>query len=270
METIGIIAGNGRFPYLTLQEAKRQNYRVVVAGIKQEALSSLQEEADAFEWVKIGQLIKLKKFFKKQSVSRALMAGKIEKVKLFQGNVSPDLDMVKVAFKLKDFKDDSLLGAIADYLQEAGIELIDSTTFIKEDMPGAGILGKHKPSQEVLDDIRFGFEMAKSIAGLDIGQTVVVKNKAVLAVEAIEGTDKAIERADELGRGQVVVVKVSKPNQDMRFDVPAVGLNTIKSLVKAKARAFAFEANKTLFIDLQDVISEANKHKIVLFGYAGE
>lgn len=270
METIGIIAGNGRFPYLTLKEAHRSGCRVVVAGILNEAMPELQEEADSFEWVKVGQLVKLKKFFKSQGVVRALMAGKIRKVRLFQENVSPDFDMMKVVMKLKDFKDDSLLGGIADYLGEEGIELIDSTTFLKKEMPGAGTLGKYKPGKEIMEDIRFGFSMAKSIAGLDIGQTVVVKRKAVLAVEAIEGTDEAIFRAGKLGRDKIVAVKVSKPDQDMRFDVPAVGLQTIDALVEAKASAFAFEADKTLFIDLQEVIKKADSHKIILFGYSGQ
>ena len=267
METIGIIAGNGRFPFLTLKEAQRQNYRVVIAGILKEALPALEEQADAFQWIKIGQLAKLKNFFKEQGVSQALMAGKIEKVRLFQENVSPDFDMVKVTMKVRDFKDDSLLGGIADYLENEGIRLLDSTMFIKDSMPGVGVLGKHKPSKETLDDIEFGFKMAKSIASLDIGQTVVVKKKAVIAVEAIEGTDKAIRRAGELGRDQIVAVKVSKPNQDMRFDVPAVGVQTIEELIKVKAAAFAFEAKKTLFLDLEEVIEKADKYKISLVGY---
>lgn len=270
MKTIGIIAGNGRFPLLAAGQAIKEGYKVIVCGIEKEADPSLESIASAFLWVKIGQLKKMKSFFRDQGVSEAIMAGKIEKVRLFQENVSPDLDMVKVLMKVRDFKDDSLLGAIAGYLTEAGIVLQDSTRFSKNDMPPEGVLGKKKPSAEIAEDIQFGYDMAKSIAGLDIGQTVIVKKKAVLAVEAIEGTDAAIKRGAELGREGIVVVKVSKPAQDMRFDVPAVGLRTMSELVAAKAKAFAFEAGKTLFLEKEKVIEEANRHGIVLIGITGE
>ncbi|HTL48188.1 MAG TPA: UDP-2,3-diacylglucosamine diphosphatase LpxI [Verrucomicrobiae bacterium] len=270
MKTIGIIAGNGRFPILVANEARRSGHRVVVCAIEKEADPALEKIADACTWTKIGQLSRLKKFFRHEGVSEAVMAGKIEKVRLFQENVSPDLDMVGVLMKTRDFKDDSLLGGIADYLGGQGITLLDSTTFTKDLMPGEGVLGKKKPSREVLEDIQFGFKMAKSIAGLDIGQTVVVKKKAVLAVEAIEGTDLAIKRGAELGAYKIVVVKVAKPSQDMRFDVPAVGLKTLSELIRAKAEAFAFEAGKTLFLDLKEFIQQADKHKIALVGTLGK
>lgn len=266
MKTIGIIAGNGVFPIQILEKAKQKEYRVVVAGILSEAAATLELKADAFEWIKIGQLKKLKDFFKKNHVTNAVMAGKIEKVRLFQGNVQPDFEMVKVLMKLKDYKDDSLLGGIADYLESQEIHLLDSTTFIKDEMPGKGVLGKIQPSKEILDDISFGFTMAKSIAGLDIGQTVVVKKKAVMAVEAIEGTDLAIQRGAQLGREGVVVVKVSKPNQDMRFDVPAIGLETMRHLIRVKASAIAFEADKTIFFDRDQVLKEADENKIAVYG----
>jgi DUF1009 family protein len=269
METIGIIAGNGVFPIQILEKAKQKKYRVVVAGILQEASPALKDKSDAFEWIKIGQLKKLKDFFKKHQASNVVMAGKIEKVRLFQGNVQPDFEMLKVLMKLKDYKDDSLLGAIADYLESQKIHLLDSTAFIKDEMPGKGVFGKIKPSKEILDDISFGFTMAKAIAGLDIGQTVVVKKRAVMAVEAIEGTDLAIQRGAELGNEGIVVVKVSKPNQDMRFDVPAIGLETMRNLIRVKASAIAFEAHKTIFFDRERVLQEADEHKIVVYG-AGE
>lgn len=268
MKTVGIIAGNGRFPILSAEEARSQGCRVVVCGIEKEADPSLQNLADAFLWVKIGQLRKLRSFFLKEKVSTAIMAGKIEKVRLFQENVSPDFDMIAVLARTRDFKDDSLLGAIAGYLQNEGIELLDSTTFVRKWMPGGGVLGRKKPSREALEDVAFGYKMAKAIAGLDIGQTVVVRKKAVLAVEAIEGTDLAIRRAADLGREKIVVVKVSKPNQDMRFDVPAVGLRTLEELIRARAEVFAFEASKTLFLDQNDVVEKADRHNISLIGYA--
>jgi hypothetical protein len=270
MKTIGIIAGNGRFPILTAREAREQGYRLVIAGIISEAEPALEKMADAFSWVKVGELKKLVRFFRSEGVHEAIMAGKVEKVRLFQENVKPDFEMVKVLMKTRDFKDDSLLGGIAGYLHEQGVDLLDSTLFLKNSLPGAGVLGKKKPSKDVMEDIYFGFRMAKAIAGLDLGQTVVVKKKAVLAVEAIEGTDRTIRRGGELGAGKVVVVKVAKPRQDMRFDVPATGLHTLKELILVKAEAFAFEAGKTIFIDRDEFVEKANRKGIALVGVTGE
>ena len=266
MKTMGIIAGNGRFPILVAEEAKRVGYRVVTCGIEQEAEPILEKISDSFCWVKVGELKKLSKFLKEEGVHEAIMAGKIEKVRFFKENVHLDLDMMSVLVKLKDHKDDSLLGGIADYLFKKGIVLQDSTCLLKSMMPGAGLLGKKKPSKAVMEDIDFGFEMAQKISGADIGQTVVVKNKTVLAVEAIEGTDEAILRGAALGRGKIVVVKVAKPDQDMRFDVPAVGLKTLESLIEAKAEAFAFEAHNTLFIGKDIFVEKANRAGIALYG----
>ncbi|MDD5216702.1 MAG: UDP-2,3-diacylglucosamine diphosphatase LpxI [Candidatus Omnitrophica bacterium] len=265
-KTIGVIAGNGCFPLLVAREARVQGYRVVVCAILREADESIEKQADACRWVKVGELKKLVDFFQKENVTEALMAGKVEKVRLFQENVSPDFEMIKVLMKTRDFKDDSLLAGIADFLAGKGIQLLDSTIFLKDHLPGPGVQGRHKPSKAVMEDIRFGFQMAKSIAGLDIGQTVVVKKKAVMAVEAIEGTDHAIRRGGELGGGKVTVVKVAKPNQDMRFDVPTVGLHTMKELIAAQAEAFAYEAGKTIIMDREDFIDRANQKGIVLMG----
>ncbi|MBI3306506.1 MAG: UDP-2,3-diacylglucosamine diphosphatase LpxI [Candidatus Omnitrophica bacterium] len=266
MKTIGIIAGNGKFPVLAVKEARNQGYRVVAALLEGEAEPVLEKMADVSRWVKVGELAKLVKLFRSETVHEALMAGKVEKVRLFQENVRPDFEMVKVLMKVRDFKDDSLLAGIADFLHGAGIDLLDSTLFMKDAFPGAGVLGKKKPSKEILEDIKFGFKLAKALAGLDVGQTVVVKKKAILAVEAIEGTDRAIRRGGELGGGKVTVVKTAKPSQDMRFDVPAVGLGTLQSLILAKAQAFAFEAGKTLFIDQEEFVKGADQKGIVLVG----
>jgi len=263
---MGIIAGNGRFPILVAEEAKRMGYRVVICGIEQEAEPVLEKISDAFCWIKVGELKKLSSFFRKEGVHEAIMAGKIEKVRFFKENVRLDLDMMKVLMKLKDHKDDSLLGGIADYLYEKEVRLLDSTFLLKHCMPGPGVLGKKKPSKTLLENITFGFEMARKISGADIGQTVVVKKKTVLAVEAIEGTDEAIRRGAALGQGKIVVVKVAKPDQDMRFDVPAAGLHTLEGLIAAKAEAFAFEAYKTLFIGMDIFVEKANRAGIVLFG----
>ncbi len=266
MKTIGIIAGNGRFPVLAAKEARENGYRVIVCGIEKEADPSLEKMSDAFQWTKVGELKKLVKFFRNNGVHEAIMAGKIEKVRLFQENVRPDLEMVKVLMKTRDFKDDSLLAGIDGYMHSQGIDLLDSTFLIKDALPGPGVLGKKKPSKEIMEDLEFGFRMAKTVAGADIGQTVIVKKKAVLAVEAIEGTDHAIRRGGTLGNGKVTVVKVAKPSQDMRFDVPAVGLRTLNALKEVKAEAFGFEAGKTIFLDKEDFTEKANAAGIVVVG----
>ena len=266
MKTMGIIAGNGRFPILVAEEARKAGYRVVTCGIEQEAEPALEKLSDAFRWVKVGELGKLSRFLKDEQVHEAVMAGKIEKVRFFRENVRLDFDMMKVLMKLKDYKDDSLLSGIARYLFDKGITLQDSTCLLKQYMPGPGPLGKLKPSRKALENIRFGFAVAKQIAGADIGQTVVVKKKVVLAIEAIEGTDEAILRGSVLGRGGIIVVKVEKPDQDARFDVPAVGLTTLEGLMAAKAEAFAFEAYKTLFIGMDIFVEKANRAGISLYG----
>ncbi|MFA6599764.1 MAG: UDP-2,3-diacylglucosamine diphosphatase LpxI [Candidatus Omnitrophota bacterium] len=269
-KTVGVIAGNGRFPVFVVKEAHREGHRTVVCAVEKEADPILEKLSDAFQWVKLGELGRIVKFFRREGVHEAVMAGKIEKVRLFQENVRPDFEMFKVVMKTRDFKDDSLLGGIADYLHAQGIDLMDSTYYLRDALPGAGPLGKRKPSKEVLEDIAFGYETAKAIAGLDIGQTVVVRRKAVMAIEAIEGTDRAIRRGGELAGGRVTVVKVAKPRQDMRFDVPAVGLKTLKELAAVKARAFAFEAGKTIFLDLEEFIREADAKGIVLYGVSAQ
>lgn len=263
---IGIIAGNGKFPVLSARQAVQEGYRVIVCAIENEADPLIEKTAAKIQWVKVGEIKKVKKFFQKEQVQEAIMAGKIEKIRLFQKNVRPDLDMVKVLIRLRDFKDDSLLAGIAAYLEENGIRLMDSTLFLKDMLPGLGLLSSKRPSKELWENIRFGFKMAKAIAGLDIGQTAVVKKRAILAVEAIEGTDAAIRRGSELGNGKITVVKVAKPNQDMRFDVPAVGLKTMNELIEAKAEAFAFEAGKTILLDREDFIERANKHGMTVIG----
>ncbi len=266
MKTVGMIAGNGQFPIMAAREAVEQGYRVVACAIEKEADPAIEKIAAACRWVKIGELKKLVQFFRSEKVSQAIMAGKIEKVRLFQENVKPDLDMIKVLMKTRDYKDDSLLSAIADYLEEHDVKLLDSTVFLKHALPGAGVLGKRKPSKEIMEDIRFGFKIAKTIAGLDFGQTVVVKKKAIMAVEAIEGTDSAIRRGGDLGGAKTTVVKVAKPRQDMRFDVPAVGLRTLDQMIEIQAQAFAFEAGKTIILEQEDFVARANLKGIVVVG----
>jgi hypothetical protein len=266
MKTLGVIAGNGQFPFLVAEEARRQGYRVVIAGLEKEADPKLALLADHFEWVKIGALGSLIRLFKNEKANEAMMAGKVEKVRLFQGNVRPDLAMVKALVKIRDYKDDSLLGAVAGALDKEGIKLLDSTLLLRDALPGPGVLTKKKPGKQDWEDIRFGWQLAKAIAGQDVGQTVAVRKKAVMAVEAIEGTEEAIRRAGKLSGGNMTVVKVAKPKQDMRFDVPAFGMNTIQALIESRAHTFAFEAGKTIFFDRVKVIAEADKHGMILIG----
>ncbi|OGW86703.1 MAG: hypothetical protein A3C35_04045 [Omnitrophica bacterium RIFCSPHIGHO2_02_FULL_46_11] len=264
-KTLGLITGNGILPELLAREARKVGRRVAVCAIEGETNPSISLLADATEWIRLGQLGRIIKFFNGQGVREAVMAGKITKTNLFKGNIRPDLEMIKALAKAKNHSDDSLLGGIADHLERKGIKLLNSTAFLSEEtLPQRGILTMRKPSKKELIDIDFGWHLAKQMGRLDIGQTVVVKNQAVLAVEAIEGTDQAILRGGALGAGQVVVVKVAKPNQDMRFDVPTVGLGTLEAMIEAKASVLAFEAGKTIILERKRFIEKANAHKIAV------
>src|SRR3989338_3295956 len=244
-KVLGLIACCGKLPGILLEEAKKAGYRVAVCAVEGEADPKIGRLADVVEWVRVGQLGRLAMFFKRESVSQTVMGGKIRKANLFRGQVRPDLEMIKMLAKARNRSDDSLLGGVADYLKEKGMPLLDSTTFLDEDtLPPEGVLTKRKPSRKEEQDIEFGWRLAKEMGRLDVGQTVVVKDQAVLSVEAIEGTDEAILRGGSLGNGGVTVVKVAKPNQDFRFDVPAVGLNTLEALLQARAKTLAIEARK--------------------------
>ena len=264
-QTLGLITGNGLLPTVVLKEAKRAGYRVAVCAIQGETDPSIASLADAINWIRLGQLGSILKFFKAQGVHKAIMAGKITKTSLFRGDVKPDLEMIKVLAKTRNHSDDSLLGGIADHLDREGIKLLDTTTYLSEDsLPKEGVLTKRHPSKKELVDIEYGWDLAKEMGRLDIGQTVVVKNQAVLAVEAIEGTDAAILRGGALGSGDVTVVKVAKPNQDMRFDVPTIGLTTLEAMIKAGASVLAFEARKTILLNRKELIEKANERRIVV------
>ncbi len=266
MDKIGIVAGSGNLPYIAASSAKKEGFSVYVAAVAGAADRKIEDIADKVVWVKLGEIKKLARFFSENGVGNVCFEGKIQKVSIFSGNVKPDLDMLFLFSKLKDRKDDTILGAICGYFADKGITVIDSTRFLKDIMPEDGVYSKKKPSGKDWEDIKFGWDIAKAIGGLDIGQSVVVKGKAVLAVEAIEGTDEAIKRGGKLGRGDVVVVKVAKPNQDMRFDVPAIGCGTVNTLAEAGGKLIAFEAGKTLFIDMDETLEFANKYGIVVVG----
>ncbi len=262
---LGLIAGNGRLPLIVAREARKRGREIALCAIQGETDRSVLSESAAIEWIKLGELQKIIKFFKREHVTEAVMAGKITKTNLFKGDVRPDFEMIKVLATTRNHSDDSLLGAIAGYMDKQGVCISDSTAYLTEDcLPGEGVLTRRKPSAEQLRDIRYGWHLAKEMGRLDVGQTVVVKKEAILAIEAIEGTDEAIRRGAALGRRDVVVVKIAKPNQDFRFDVPTVGLETLAVMIEAGASVLAFEAGKTIVLDRVEFVKKANENKIIV------
>jgi len=260
---IGLIAGNGKFPLIFAQEAKKVGTEVVALAIKKETSPSLENLVDRIHWVNVGQLGDLIEICKKEGITRAVMAGQVRHTRLF-GQVRLDARAMALLAGVKDKKANSLLGAVADELLREGIELIDSATYLSHLLPSPGILTRRKPTQNEWRDIEFGHKMAKEIAGLDIGQTVVVKDQTVLAVEGMDGTDRTIKRGGKLGRGDVVVVKVSKPQQDRRFDLPIIGEKTVEVLKQAKAKVLAFSARSTILLNREKVVKSANQNGISL------
>lgn len=263
MSRIGLIAGNGRFPLYFAEAAKLGGNEVVAVAIKEETSPELENKVKSIDWFHVGELQGMIDTFIKHKVDRIVMAGKITKTLMFE-KIRPDLRLMKVFEKTPVRNDDALLKALANEFIAEGIYVCDSTTFMGAFLPEKGILTARQPNEDEVLDINYGHEIAKKIAGLDIGQTVVVKNRAILAVEAIEGTDQAILRGGKLGNGEVTVVKVARPLQDMRFDLPVVGLDTIKTLIAAKAKCLAFEEKKTLLLDRDEVIAKADEAGIAI------
>lgn len=260
---LGLIAGNGRFPFLVLEGAKRAGATVAVAAIREETDPTIEQLADRLTWVGIGQLGKMLRFFKDEGVDKAIMAGQVKHVQIFSRAI-PDVRMLKMLLRLPRRNTDALIGAVADELSAEGIELIDSTFFLKDQLPKPGTLTKRQPDERERRDIEYGLEIARGIAGMDLGQTIVVRDRACVAIEAMEGTDAVIRRAGELVRGRLTVVKIAKPDQDMRFDVPVVGIPTIESMKESGATCLCLTAGKTLMFDREDMIKAANKHKIAI------
>lgn len=259
----GLIAGNGKFPFMVVEGARRSGAEIVVAAIREETDAEIERLADRVKWVGIGQLGKMIRFFKEEGVEKAIMAGQVKHVQIFSRAV-PDARMLKVLLKLPRRNTDSLIGAIASELQSEGIELIDSTYFLQHNLPAAGPLTRREPNQNEREDIEYGLEVARQIAHLDLGQTIVVRGKACVAIEAMEGTDATIKRAGALVSGRLTVVKLAKPNQDMRFDVPVVGVPTIETMVAAGATCLCITAGKTLMFDRDEMIAAANRNKIAI------
>lgn len=260
---IGLIAGNGDYPLHFARAAKDAGKTVIAAALEGETNPELESIVDTFTWVGLGQLQKLIQVFKKEHVTRAVMAGQVKHFRLYD-LLKLDIRALSLLNKLPNKKADTILKAVCHELEKEGVRLVEATVFLGKFIPQEGILTKIRPTKQQQNDIAFGWRIAKGIAGLDIGQTVVVKEQAVLAVEAMEGTDKTILRGGDIGKGEVVVVKVSKPNQDFRFDIPVIGERTVETLNTAKAAVLAFSAGETLILNMGKVIELANKYKICL------
>mgnify|MGYP001610238779 CR=1 FL=1 len=263
-EIYGLIAGNGRFPFLILQSARQQNIDVVVAAIKEETFPEIESCGYPVNWLGLGELGKLIKLFQKSGVRKAIMAGQVKHVQIF-GSAFPDLTMIRMLAGLKHKNTDSLIGGIARVLEESGIALVDSTTLLKPYLAPQGTLTRRGLTSSEECDVDYGRPIARQIAALDIGQTIVVRDRAVLAVEAMEGTDAVIRRAGELGnQAGLTVIKVSKPEQDMRFDIPVIGIQTLNAMIDCGATALIIDAQRTLIFDKEEVVEAANKNDIAL------
>ena len=263
-KTLGLIAGNGKFPFLFAHKAKLQQYKVVAAGVQGDTSVFLKFFVDKIKYFEVGDLKKLFLYFKEEGIRQVIMAGQVNPDNLFDKNIRMDDEMEKLYHALRDRKADTIFTAIADKLKEHHIELIDSTFLLKEYLAPKGTLTKRAPTLSELDDVSFGKHIAKTMGGIDVGQTVVVKEKAIVAIEAMEGTDRTILRGGQIARQGAVVIKMSKPNQDFRFDVPVVGPRTIKTMAKANAACLAVEAGKTIIIDQDKCIKLANKFGICI------
>jgi len=278
--SLGLIAGNGRFPFLLLDAARAQGLRVVVAAIKEETDAEMDERAARdpegvrLHWMSLGELSRLIEMFKREGVTRAVMAGQVKHKQIFS-SIRPDWRLAKLLLNLRTRNTDMLLGAVAKVLEDEGIELMSSTAFLEPMLAPVGVLTRRGPDETEFGDIAYGVKVARGIAGFDLGQTVVIAAGACVAVEAMEGTDATIARAGEIfrtleGEGtlerRLTVVKVAKPNQDMRFDVPVVGVPTIDAMVAAGARCLCVEAGRTLVFDRERMVAAADAAGISIVG----
>jgi DUF1009 family protein len=266
---LGLIAGNGKFPFLVLDAARAQGHDVTVIATKEEAFPELNAAAARhgapIHWISIGHLGKCISLLKDAGATHAVMAGQVKHTRIF-GGILPDLTFIAVLRQLTSRNTDGLIGAVAKVLHERGIELIDSTLLLQPLLARSGVLTRRSPDAEEQQDFEFGWRMADAIAALDIGQTVAVKHQAVVAVEAMEGTDEVIGRAGHLAGPGVRIVKVAKPRQDMRFDVPVIGFATIQAMRVAGASALAIDAGRTLVLDGDAVFASADEAGIAIVG----
>jgi DUF1009 family protein len=268
VKRLGLIAGNGRFPVLFADAAREAGFTVTAVAHRGETPDELDQHVDDVRWIKVGQLGHLIDHFKSAGVDTVVMAGGIKKTRMFT-EYRPDWRAVKVLARVRHFKDDVLLRALAQELESEGITVGDAARYLPSLIAEPGVLTGN-PSKEQWEDIRFGVETVRAIGRIEIGQCVVVKNRTVLAVEAIEGTDEAIRRGGRLASGGAVVVKMAKPQQDLRFDIPAVGPTTIASMREVGAAVLAVEAGKTLMLDKADLLAAARDAKIAVVGITGD
>jgi DUF1009 family protein len=265
IDTLGIIAGNGVYPRLLADSARKSGVKkIVAAAFTNETDPAIFEHVDIVEWLRVGQLSRLLNFFREQKIHHAIMAGQIAPRNLF--DLRPDWKALLLLANLKQRNAESIFAAIAEELAKIDVDLLPATSFLEESLAPAGLLAGPKLSRREEEDVDFGWKIAKEIARLDVGQTVIVKNGTVLAVEALEGTNDAIKRGGTLARKGAVMIKVAKPNQDMRFDVPVIGLETIRIAAEAKLRLIAVEAGKTLLLDRNAIVDLAGRAKISLLG----
>jgi UDP-2,3-diacylglucosamine hydrolase len=270
----GLIAGNGRFPFLVLEAARQQGIELAVIALKEEASPELAQLTKRIHWVSLGELSKAIDLLHQEGVTQAVMAGQVKHNKIFS-TIRPDWKLAKLLFSLTSKNTDALIGGVAKILAEENIHLVDSTHFLQPLLPAAGVLTKRAPSPQEYSDITYGLAVARKISAMDIGQTIVVSDGACVAVEAMEGTDETIRRAARLTATRshekpLVVIKVSKPNQDMRFDVPVVGLSTIEHMRSSGATALAIDAGRTLLFDRTKLIALADASGISIEAFAPE
>jgi len=271
-EKIGLIAGEGRFPILFAQEARRMGVSVVAIGITGVTDPALENLVLSLHCLKLGQITKPIETLKKAGITKAVMAGKVQHASLF-GGVLPDLRAAKLLWRVKDRRTDTILGAVASELKEEGIELLPSTTFLSHLLAPEGLLTRRKPTKEESEDILLGWRAAKAVAAFDIGQTVVAKDRAIIAVEGMEGTDSCVLRAKEIVRARgerhtLTVVKVAKPAQDSRFDIPIIGLQTLKVFAEASVSALALEAGSTMIFDKDQFLKQADEQGLSVVAYS--
>ena len=260
-DTLGIIAGNGVYPRLLANSARKAGVRkIIAAAFTDETDPALAQLVDLIEWMRVGQLSRLLKFFRDQNIHHAIMAGQIAPKNLF--DLRLDWKALLVLAKLKQRNAESIFVAIADELKKVDVDLLPATAFLEDSLASAGLIAGPKLSGREEEDVDFGWKIAKEIARLDIGQTVIVKNGTIVAVEALEGTNDAIKRGGTLARKGCVMVKVAKPHQDMRFDVPVIGIETIRTAVEVKVRVIAIEAGKTLLLQKDAIVDLAEREKI--------
>jgi DUF1009 family protein len=264
-EPLGLIAGNGRFPFLAAAGARRAGRRVVALAIREEASAELEAEVDELHWIGLGQLGQAISILKRAGAREAIMAGQVKHRQIFSGIV-PDLKLLGVLARLAFQNTDSLIGAVADALGRDGITLLPSVAFLADQLALAGPMTRRRPDHEEAKDVQYGETVARALAGMDLGQTAVVKHRAAVALEAMEGTDETIRRAGRIAGPGTTVVKVSKPRQDMRFDVPVVGAGTLVAMREAGSHVLAVDAGRTLLIDRTAFLAQAEADGVAVLG----